>query len=547
MRLARLAAVLFILTNVAHADVLHRVVFAQAGGGSAPTPTPTAPTPTAPSQPATPTPTPATGAPAIPGQPQPVAVGDLSAWAGSSTETGLPGLLETSIANVPVLAGATIDIAIAEARIQQTRSRDNWRVQSALNAGRTTGFVGGLALTRNTFVTMSVDVSRNVSTGGTLIFHAQGQWTQSTSNSDLIGDQTTWYDEIFVQFNQPLLRNRGRYLYEANQRRAELARDSAALAKRLAAIQQVQAVVSAYWDLVLAERQVAISQQSLALARERLRVTQIGTDGGKVPRSEIPAVQQIIATREEEVLSGELAVLDRSITLRRAAGMPIGAGELGLRVTQDLGIDDTTWDLGQLIENAYAASPELAQLAKQDASATIDIEVTENGLLPRLDAAITVGPTGQAEKLGTALEQTVKLDAMTYIGTLTLDHDLGNDDVRGLARENKEQKRRLSVNAQDIKYQIATAMARAVAQLELARRRVELSRRAIELANENIKIESDRFNLGKATNFDVLNRQEDLRQAELRQAQAMIDWHKAETTVQALTGDILTLNGIDLK
>lgn len=151
MRLARLAAVLglapVVLTNVAHADVLHHVVFAQAGGGSAPTPTSTVPTPTAPGKPATPTPTPATSAPAIPGQPQPVAVGDLAAWAGSSTETGLPGLLESSIANVPALAGATIDIAIAEARMQQAMSRDDWRVQSSLNAGRITGFVGGLALT----------------------------------------------------------------------------------------------------------------------------------------------------------------------------------------------------------------------------------------------------------------------------------------------------------------------------------------------------------------------------------------------------------------
>ena len=89
-------------------------------------------------------------------------------------------------------------------------------------------------------------------------------------------------------------------------------------------------------------------------------------------------------------------------------------------------------------------------------------------------------------------------------------------------------------------------MARAVAQVELARRRVALSQRAIELANENIKIETDRFNLGKSTNFDVLNRLEDLRQAELRKAQALIDWHKGETVVQALTGDILPLYGIAL-
>jgi len=94
---------------------------------------------------------------------------------------------------------------------------------------------------------------------------------------------------------------------------------------------------------------------------------------------------------------------------------------------------------------------------------------------------------------------------------------------------------------------IAQAMARAVASLELAKRRVKLSQRAIELAKQNIKIETDRFNLGTRTNFDVLNRVEELRQAELREAQAKIDWHKAENTVQALTGDILPAFGITVQ
>ena len=45
----------------------------------------------------------------------------------------------------------------------------------------------------------------------------------------------------------------------------------------------------------------------------------------------------------------------------------------------------------------------------------------------------------------------------------------------------------------------------------------------------------------------MLNRQEELRQAELRKAQAMIDWHKAEGTIQALTGDILPAYGISVE
>jgi len=308
----------------------------------------------------------------------------------------------------------------------------------------------------------------------------------------------------------------------------------------------VQAVIAAYWDLVLAERSVAITQGSLDLARERLRVTTIGADGGKIPRSEIPAVLQIIATREEDVLNGEFGVLSSSIALRRAVGMPIGAGELGIRVATDVDTKEETLDLGKLVERAYAASPELAQLAKQDASATIDVEVAENGLLPQLDAALTIGPTGTADNAGDAARNLVELKTFSVNGSLTFTQSLGRHDVIGRAREQRDLKRKLTINAADLHFQIAQTMSRSVAQLELARRRVTLSQRAIELANENIKIETDRFNLGKATNFDVLNRLEELRQAELRRAQALIDWHKAEVVIQSLTGDVLPMYGISV-
>lgn len=483
------------------------------------------------------------------GTPPPPQSADLTAWAGEARATTLPELLQLSVRQAPALQSATIDIAVAEARIQQTWARNDWLLQAQLKGSRVYGIVAsGFTVDNDTRFDGTADLSRALPTGGTVDLHAGTSYDTSDYHTDTTppvnGSTTSWVEDISGSITQPLLRGRGRALFEANEARATIARDVTVLAKRLVAIETVQAVISAYWDLVLAERTVAITQASLDLARERLRITQIGADGGKIPRSEIPAVLQIIATREEDVLNGELGVLDRSIALRRAAGMPIGAGELGLRVATDLDTKDQPLDLGQLVERAYAASPELAELAKQDASATIDIAVTENGLLPQLDAALSFGPTGTASTFGQSWKNLVELKTISIGGSLTFSQSLGQNDVRGRAREQRELKRKLVVNAFDLRAQIAQTMARAVAQLELARRRVTLSQQAIDLANQNIKIEGDRFNLGKSTNFDVLNRQEDLRQAELRKAQALIDWHKAETVIQALTGDILPMYGI---
>ena len=525
-RFLGLVAILVAVTP-ARADVLPRVLFQTADppGTGAPAPTPP--------------PTPAQDA-----------LDDLASWAGPSQAMTLPQLLQLAIRQAPALQNARIDIAIAEARIEQTWSRDDWRLGAQLNGATTAGVINGQDVDHLYRADGTINLSRVLPTGGTVNFHGGTIYNNvqySEQSADDIFGGTTWDVQLNAGITQPLLRGRGRWLYESQERIATLTRDVAVLGRRLAAIQMVQTVVSAYWDLVLAERQIAITQSSLELAKERLRITQIGNQGGKVPRSEIPAVQQIIATREEEVLNGELLVLDRSFTVRRAVGMPIGKGELGLRVGTDLATRDAAFDLGTLTERAFAASPELAQVAKQDQAARVQIEVTENGLLPQLDAALSIGPTGTDDKFRGAAENMARFKTLSVQGTLTFQHSFGQENVRGLAREQREGRRKLVVNAFDLRQRIAQTMARAVAQLELARRRVALSERAIDLANENIKIETDRFNLGKSTNFDVLNRQEELRQAELRRAQSMIDWHKAESVVQALTGDILPVYGITVE
>ncbi|HEY5923182.1 MAG TPA: TolC family protein [Kofleriaceae bacterium] len=470
---------------------------------------------------------------------------NLLTWAGPVRQTSLPDLLQIAVRTAPALLTAKLDIEIAQAQIQQTWSRRDWLLTAEVSGSFSqSGLVAGVALGSSYRFATTVDITRMIPTGGTIGLHAGTAYTKTESAAF---DSKFWTDDVGITFTQPLLRGRGTFIYNANEQRAKLSRDAAVLGRRAVALSTVQQIVSAYWDLVLAQRQVAITEQSLTLARERLRITELGAQGGKIAKAEIPAVQQIIATREEEVLGGELNVLDRSIALRRAVGMEITAGELGLRVATELETSDKGWAVGPMLEKAYLASPELAQLGKQADGTTIEIEVTENGLLPRLDVALSLGPIGTDATFSGAGKNLVKFGELAGQGVLTFQQALHRDDVKGRSKELRAVREKVRVNAQDVKLQIAQTMARAIAQIELAKRRVVLSQRAIDLAIENIRIETDRFNLGKATNFDVLNRLEEQRQAELRKAQAMIDWHKAETVVQALTGELLPAFGISVE
>jgi outer membrane protein len=470
----------------------------------------------------------------------------LLSWAGSARQTSLPELLEVAIRQSPALASAKLDVAIAEAQIEQTLGRKDWLIAAQANGSFTeSGVIAGATSGSSRRLDIGAEIAKPLSTGGRIGLRAGTTYTRNET-STLLGDSTFWSDSVSITAYQPLLRGRGSRIFDATEQRARISRDANVLARRQAALDTVQAIVSAYWDLVLAQRQVSITEASLALARERLQITQIGVQGGKIANAEIPAVEQIIATREEDVLGGELAVIERSIALRRAVNMQIAAGDIALRVDGELDARDRDWAFATLLERAYSASPQLAQLEKQVAGATIEIEVTENGLLPQLDLDLAFGPTGVAESFGDAAKETAKFGNLQGVASLTYSQTLSQHQVRGRTKELRHVREKIRVTQIDVRAQIAQALARAVAQIELAKRRVALSQRAIDLATENIRIEKDRFNLGKSTNFDVLSRVEEQRQAELRKAQALIDWHKAESVVQALTGDLLPAYGIEV-
>jgi outer membrane protein len=471
---------------------------------------------------------------------------DLMTWAGEPKAITLPELLQIAIRQSPTLQNAKLDIAVAEAQISETWVRHDWTIGAVASYSHTGDTVfSGIEIGASTSYGLTADLTRILPTGATVDIHGSTQYSNTSFSN--FASTPYWSDALTGSITQPLLKGYGTDLYNAQERKADLSRDAAVLARRLAALQTIQAVVSDYWDLVLAERQVAIMESSLAVAKERLHVTQVQVDSGRSAQSELPAVQQNIATQRESELTGELAILDASLTLRRAVGMEIGAGEFGLRVATDLDARDVQLDLGKLVERTFQASPQLAQLAKQDSSAGIDIAVNDNGLLPQLDLALTVGPDGVDSTFRDAARDVAEFKSYQVGGTLTFSRSLHQYDVRGRSTELRDTRQKIRVNAVDVKAQLAQAIAHAVAAIELAKRRIVLDREAVGLAKENIRIETDRFNVGRSTNFDVMLRLDEERQAELREVQAQIDWHKAETMMLMLTGDLLPTYGISVE
>jgi outer membrane protein TolC len=210
----------------------------------------------------------------------------------------------------------------------------------------------------------------------------------------------------------------------------------------------------------------------------------------------------------------------------------------------DLAIPAKTWSQADILEAAYANSPELARLAALEQGATIEIEVNENGLKPSLDLAATVGPRFIIDDPTDTRETSIGYTAAV---SLTYQQALGQSAAKASVRRAKAQRETVRVNATDMKNQIATAVARAVATVQVTERQYAIAVRAVDLAEQNLAVEQARLGLGKSRNVDVLQRQDELRSAQLAQAQAIINWHRADASIASLTGEILERYGITIK
>jgi len=479
---------------------------------------------------------PPAGAPAPPPDDAPAAT--------PAASVALSDALQVAVRQSPSLADAAIDVSVADAQLLAAAGLDDWLL-SATGSFQRAYSSHRSGQNSTTTIDLQATLTRPLSTGGSLGVRAGGGWSDNP-----FAFSTTqvfrYSSRLSVVATQPLLRGAGRRIARADQYRARTARDAAERTRRAAAINVVQDVVAAYWELAYAARSLEIRRGALQLAEERLRRIQAGIAAGATAGIEEVAVSQTVATREQDVISSEVDLLTRSLALRRAAGMPIGPGELDLAPVTPLSIEPDALDFDALYARALAASPQLAVLEARAAGADIDVAVAEDAMRARLDASLNAGLNGVGRLPTGATKDLLVAGGWSVSAELDYSQTLGNRAARGSARRARDERNRIDVQIADTRAGIAQQLAQAVALARSAAQRAELSAKVVALAKQSIEAEKARERLGRSTSFDVAQREDEMAQAQLAQTRAEIDYLVAAAAVDALTGDILDHWGITL-
>lgn len=407
-------------------------------------------------------------------------------------------------------------------------------------------------------ITGTLGVAKKVGTGATVSAQVGlQQATQEYTIDDLILgaatdeeiDQLEFVDNAqasaSLRIEQPLLRGFGA-VGVARQTRARLAAEGANVKAQLSAEEMLRDLVIAYWELAYSAHELQIRQQSLALAKTQYQVTQDAKRAGAVAANALKAVEYQIAVREEALLRAQLEVEARSLELRRIAGLEISRRDLVLIPGEDFAIDERAWDIDDALDAALRDNPRLQVLLADKRSADLDVDVARDAGRPKVDLALQGTLFGDGATSGEAVGGLGSNGGYEITASLSFSFEVGSSHA-GATRAATERRSRVIVDAQDLRRMIETEIVQAVHAVSAAQQRARLADKAIDVAADNVDAERASFLAARTSNFQVMQRQDDLVDAHLRKGRAIADYHEAVAKLEFLTGSLLERYGVELR
>ena len=442
----------------------------------------------------------------------------------------------------------TFSLAALEAQYRPTfQSNFNYRSQSQFPRSQT---AGATLLVTDT-LTANTGLSQNLKWGGGSFAVAFNNNRQSQSDAFATRNPAL-NTNLNATFVQPLLRSFRIDGTRAALKVTQINQQISEVALRGTIVRVVAGVRTAYWNLIGAIEAVKVAEGSLALATKLVEDNRARVEVGTLAPLDVVQAQAEEATRRQS--------LTAATTARRTA-------ELVLKRLIVSGTDDPYWtatldpverptfsedpvDVAEAVRNALANRTDLEQARRQIAANDIALRSLVDTQLPALDLTASYGSAGVGgtqfirEGLGGAVSGTIpsgwsdalrilaNQDAPNWNLGLTLSYPIGaSPAAANVARARLLQRQTIAENRQ-LELQIAAEVTNAALQVESGRDRLQAAGAALELSQRRLEYEQSRYDVGLSTNFQVVQAQRDLRDAQNVQLLAQLAYRQAQVELE---------------
>jgi outer membrane protein TolC len=418
----------------------------------------------------------------------------------------------------------------------------------------------------NSTKTLSWDYQyrQNFRTGGN--FSAGWNDSRTATNQTSYQFNPSYSSRASISFTQPLMRN---FHIDSNRGNIKLANldikttDSQFKQKVTDTISNIQ---SQYWDLVAAIRDYEIKRNSVKLGQITLRDNKKKVVVGTLAQISITEAQADLATRELNLFSSEETIARQENALRQLISNDRNAEIWSKTIvpTETPDFSEYKVELQTAIETAFKNRPELEQIDIQLNQADINLQMTANSRKWQVDLTGTFGsngnsgtpvatssqfttpPESQIGGLATSYKNVFAGGTTNWTLKAAVSVPLRNRSIDSQYAQQQINRRKTLMQRKSQEQSIQVEIRNAIQKLDTNRKQVETAKMGQQLSEEQLAGEVKRLEAGLSENFRVLDRQNQLAQAEFTYLTNLINYKKSVISLQKSMYMLLESNEFEL-
>lgn len=348
---------------------------------------------------------------------------------------------------------------------------------------------------------------------------------------------------------QPLLKNFGPLVTNAQIRIARRQLEQSHQAFRQQVTGRLAEVMTAYWDLDFSIRNLEVQRQAMESAHELERVTRRRVEVGDLPNLSLMQALAQVASRESLMVEAEARVIDAQDRLLALMNWdrdgaqwdrPIHPAE-PLTYFADIAIDEA-----QAIATALENRPDLKQDQIGVQIATIGRDVARRQRLPELNAFASYTVSGLDDSRGGAFDEMADRDYSGYGVGAEFRYPLFNRQARAAYQQALDRVDQANLIVENRELLVSREVRAAARAVSTALKQIEATGRQVAADEEKVAAERKRLDVGERTIFDVLDFQDDLARSRANHARALANFQIALIELARSTGVLLAVQGVEV-
>jgi len=445
--------------------------------------------------------------------------------------------------------------------------------RSTRTVSQSNNVLEGARVSQNLAQPLNVNYQQTLDNGAQYVIGFGG--SKNTSNATFATFNPSLTANLNMNFTQPLMRNRGRFVNRIPVMLARSRLRSAEFNMYDQILRILQTAENAYWSVVESREALRVQEQALNLADTNLKRYERELEIGAISELDIYLPQQNKANAEILMTQARYRLQQFEDALRRQIGadlesqfrnMPLVLTETVLPPTDERAIDKEA-----LVEMAFQKRPDLKAAQQNIDIDDLNFRSAKNSLLPDLSLGGQYTSTGRGGPfqvrqdifagdgtqssvistipggLGDAVSRLFGFNFPTYGFSLSLRMPIRDRRAAADLADATISKRNTLLRIRNTEQTIRQDVYNAITQVESSRASVKLAQTSVEFSQKRRDAEQKKYDLGVSTIFLVLDADNALTRSKADLVTNSVQYRRNLTNLLRVTGQLLDERGVAIQ